>query len=72
LGIIGVGPIHKSQSNSAGTGGGSIANLKECLEIPADFRQKVRSAMHPGTTMVITSKPVANGDRRSRNVTSGQ
>ena len=39
-------------------GGGSIAGLRENLLVPPAFRKTVRPAVHPGTTMVITSEPV--------------
>lgn len=41
-------------------GGSSIANLRENLLVAPAFRNKVRPAVHPGTTMVITSEPVAH------------
>lgn len=52
-------------------GGGSPRELRENLQVPADFRQQVRAAIHPGTTMVITSELAADRGGRSR-VLSGE
>jgi hypothetical protein len=41
-------------------GGGTVASLRETLLVSPAFRQAARTALHPGTTMVITGEPVAN------------
>lgn len=53
-------------------GGGSTGELRESLQVPATFRQQVLAAMHPGTTMVITSEPVTDRGGRSRDLLSAE
>lgn len=53
-------------------GGGSPKELRECLQVSDEFRTKVRAAMHPGTTMVITSEPLTERGGRSRDVISAE
>ena len=53
-------------------GGGSVSKLKEEIQLPEDFRLKIRSSIRPGATMVITSEPLGARGAQSRDVMSGQ
>lgn len=53
-------------------GGGSPGELRESLRVPAGFRQQVLAAMHPGTTMVITSEPAADRGGRNRELLTAE
>lgn len=54
------------------SGAGSADELRECLQIPDKFREQVRAAMRPGTTLVITSESLAGRGGRSHEVISGE
>ncbi|MEI8313644.1 MAG: L,D-transpeptidase family protein, partial [Verrucomicrobiota bacterium] len=53
-------------------GGGPVSKLKEEIQLPEDFRQKIRSAIRPGATLVITSEPLGARAAQNRDVMSGQ
>jgi hypothetical protein len=49
-------------------GGGSVKDLAGDLRFPDAFRTKLHEITHPGTTMVITSEPIATRGGTSRAV----
>lgn len=53
-------------------GGGSVKDLAGDLRFPDAFRAKLHEITHPGTTMVITSEPIATRGGTSRGVMGGQ
>ena len=53
-------------------GGGSVKDLAGDLRFPDAFRAKLHEITHPGTTMVITSEPIATRGGTSRSVMGGQ
>jgi L,D-transpeptidase catalytic domain len=51
-------------------GNASFSNMKDDLRVSDAFREKIRAAVHPGTTMIITSEPVSPRGGQSRDVMS--
>jgi hypothetical protein len=49
-------------------GKASFSNVKHDLRVSDAFREKIRAAVHPGTTMVITSEPISPRGATSRGV----
>jgi L,D-transpeptidase catalytic domain len=54
------------------SGSGSAEKLHEDLVVPADFAQKLRTVMRPGTTLVVTSERLNSRPGQSRDVMSGE
>jgi hypothetical protein len=53
-------------------GGGSDSKMKEEIQLPEDFLQKVRATIRPGATLVLTSETLDNQGGLSPSVMAGQ
>jgi hypothetical protein len=52
-------------------GHAAFSKMKDDLRVSDAFREKIRAAVHPGTTMVISSEPISSRGGQSCDVMSG-